>query len=514
MIRVILIVLILISGIAPHLSAGENTGSHNTPFEATEGTKNLSVQYKNIGDEYITKDNYKAAAPYYMKALSLGREHFSLNERTRIAIYLSWAGKMQESLHELDLILREDPSNLNARIHHARVLSWSGFLDKAIYEADGILRDAPDNKDALLIKANAFRWKGLPQKALELYRSILQQEELFDARLGTTYAQLSAGDVKGAKESRKLLKPTYPYQDKELEELTLHMDRIVRPSFTPGYSYYHDSDENITNRYFSGIRFWAGNWQNDLTYRHTHAKDDSRRNHADDIFFRTYSKLSRVFGLGGGVGFTNMANGESDVYTTWHIKTDVSFLNGIAVIAVSRDAATDIAELIENKIRYTSTTISVNQKLTDRWGVAASYRYRDYSDDNSANEIQVSADFIVHSKNPFTKLGTRLMYLDFARQSRSGYFDPNDFISPQMFAALSFESPPWYGYLEPFFGYQAFNRYGESNNDMIGGGYGLLGIRLSKRFSLEVNAEGGNYAVDTAAGWNYYLLGCRILTFF
>jgi tetratricopeptide (TPR) repeat protein len=513
MIQVIIILLILLSGSVCHVFAGEDITSQNKALETPNDSRNLTFQYKNIGDQYTTQDNYKAAAPYYMKALSLGRDDLSLGERLQIAIYLSWAGKMQESLTELDLILNKDPSNLKARIHHARVLSWSGSLDKAIKEADEVLKDSPENKDALLVKANALRWNGISWKALPIYNQILEKEEDFDTRLGTTYAQLSAGDIKGAKESRRLLKPTYPYQEKELGELTLHMDRIVRPSLALGYSYYNDSDENITNRYSAGFGFWAGKWRNDLTYRHTDAEDDFRDNYADDISFRTYSKVTRVFGIGGGLGLTNMTNGESDTFMTWQIKADVFFLNGNAGIAVSRDTATDIAELIENKIRYTSTNVSINQKLTDRWGIAGAYRYRDYSDDNSSHQIQLSSTYAVYSRNPNIQLGGRLIYLDFARQTRSGYFDPDNFISPQVFTTISFEREKLYGYLEPFLGYQTFHRYGDSSNDITGGGYGLLGIRLSKHFSLEMNAEGGNYDNNTAAGWNYYLVGSRLLIF-
>ena len=513
MIRVIIILLILLSGSVCHVFAGENIKSQNKALETPNDSRNLTFQYKNIGDQYTAQDTYKAAAPYYMKALSMGRDYLSLGERLQIAIYLSWAGKMQESLTELDLILKENPSNLKARIHRARVLSWSGRLDEAIRGSDEILREYADNKDALLIKANALRWKGISWKALPIYNQILEKEEDFDTRLGITYAQISAGDIRGAKESRKLLTPSYPYQEKEKKALNDYMDRIVRPNVSLGYSYYHDSDENITNRYSAGIAFWAGNWKNELNYRHTNAKNDSIDNRADDLSFRTYAKLTRTFGIGGGVGLTQMANDKSDNYITWHLKADMNFLNGTAGVTTARDVFTDTAELIENRIRYTTASIFLSQKLTDRWAVNGTYRYRDYSDDNSSHQIQLSATYAVYSRNPNIQLGGRLIYLDFARQTRSGYFDPNNFISPQVFATVSFEKEKLYGYLEPFLGYQTFQRYGDRSNDITGGGYGLLGIRLSKHFSLEVNAEGGNYDNDIAAGWNYYLVGSRLLLF-
>ncbi len=490
----------------------ETEETYKKAIDTATENREKALLHKKLGELFVSRDNIKTAAEEFIQALSLSHD-FPLEERLQIATYLSWAGKIQESLTELDLILKENPSNLKARIHRARVLSWSGRLDKAINEADDVLKDYPDNKDAMLVKANALRWKGFSWKALPIYNQILQREEDFDTRLGMTYGQLSAGDIKGAKENRNLLTPSYSYQEKEKKELNDYMDRIVKPNISLGYSYYHDSDENITNRYSAGLGFWTGNWKNDFNYRHTNAKNDLRDNRADDISFRTYSKVTGVLGIGGGLGITSMTNGESDTYLTWHIKTDVYFLYGAASVTVSRDTATDIAELIENKIRYTSTTIAMNQKLTDRWGIAGTYRYRDYSDDNSSHQIQLSATYAVYSRNPNIQLGGRLIYLDFARQTRSGYFDPNNFISPQVFATISFEREKLYGYLEPFLGYQTFQRYGDRSNDITGGGYGLLGIRLSKHFSLEVNAEGGNYAVDTAAGWNSYLFGCRLLTF-
>ena len=513
MVRVILMLLILLTGSVCHAFAGEDTNSQNKAIETPDDSRNLTFQYKSIGDQYTTQDNYKVAAPYYIKALSIGREYLSLEERLQIAIYLSWAGEMHESLNELDLILEASPSNLKARIHRARVLSWSGRLDKSINEADNILKDYPDNRDAMLVKANALRWKGLSWKALPIYHQILEKGEDFDTHLGITYAQLSAGDIRGAKQNRNLLTPSYPYQEKEKKELNDYMDRIVRPTISVGYNYYHDSDENITNRYLAGLGFWTGNWKNELTYRHTDAKNDAIDNRADDFSFRTYAKLTGIFGIGGGLGLTQMANDKSDDHITWNLKADVNFINGTAGVSVARDVFTDTAELIENRIRHTTTSIFLSQKLTDRWAVNGTYRYRDYSDDNCSHQIQLSATYAVYSKNPNIHLGGRLIYLDFARQTRSGYFDPDDFISPQVFATISLEREKFYGYLEPFLGYQTFHRYGDRSNDITGGGYGLLGIRLSKHFSLEINAEGGNNDNDTAAGWNYYLIGSRLLIF-
>jgi hypothetical protein len=48
---------------------------------------------------------------------------FSPRERLQMAIYLSWADRLNESKDELTKLLAEDPKNIAARTHLARVLS-------------------------------------------------------------------------------------------------------------------------------------------------------------------------------------------------------------------------------------------------------------------------------------------------------------------------------------------------------------------------------------------------------
>ena len=66
-------------------------------------------------------------------------------------------------------------------------------------------------------------------------------------------------------------------------------------------------------------------------------------------------------------------------------------------------------------------------------------------------------------------------------------------------------------YLDPYIGQQSFTLYGDRSDDFLAGGYGLIGYELTRKFSFEVNAEGGNYALGTAGGWNYYIVGLKLL---
>jgi hypothetical protein len=66
-------------------------------------------------------------------------------------------------------------------------------------------------------------------------------------------------------------------------------------------------------------------------------------------------------------------------------------------------------------------------------------------------------------------------------------------------------------YLEPYAGHQSFRRNGRKTDDFFGGAYGTFGYEISENASFEMNAEGGNYALATAAGWRYYLIGLRLV---
>ncbi len=103
--------------------------------------------------------------------------------------------------------------------------------------------------------------------------------------------------------------------------------------------------------------------------------------------------------------------------------------------------------------------------------------------------------------------------MNFNRQSGSGYFDPNDFVANQIFVSLSFEGDKFCLYIETYGGYQSFRRYGDNNAGFFSGGSGVFGLNLSKNVLLEANAEGGNYALGAAAGFNYYLVGFRLQIF-
>jgi hypothetical protein len=54
-------------------------------------------------------------------------------------------------------------------------------------------------------------------------------------------------------------------------------------------------------------------------------------------------------------------------------------------------------------------------------------------DDNNSNDLLLSLRYALRRENPGINTGYRFRYLDFNRQSLGGYFDPEGFLSHQLY---------------------------------------------------------------------------------
>jgi hypothetical protein len=108
-------------------------------------------------------------------------------------------------------------------------------------------------------------------------------------------------------------------------------------------------------------------------------------------------------------------------------------------------------------------------------------------------------------------VGYKFKYLSFQRHTGDGYFDPSHFLSYEPLLNLSFEGDRFYGYLEPSVGYEAFERNHKSERNLFGEGNGSVGIKLKQNLSLELYMEGGNYALGTPNGFEYYVISPRFM---
>jgi tetratricopeptide (TPR) repeat protein len=477
--------------------------------ETAESAKERALRHKKRGDAFRLRDDIGHAGEEYGRALSLYRG-FSPEDRYMMARYLSWSGRIDEAIRELNAILSEDPGSVNARIHLARCLAWKGDLHGSLEESSKVLAVSPDNKDALLVRANALKWSGNPNAGMSIYKGILERGDDFDTRLALSQAFLSTGYIRGARDGGKRLTPGYPYQEKELKNLNSEIDKATRPVMGAGYSYYSDSDDNRLDRYSLSAGFWTGFWKWGIGYLYTDAEDPTRSASDQEVSLSAESRPTEWLGVGGTAGANWTSNDNSRSFFVGSVRADAKVLDGRIGAGVARKAFAETAELIGNGIRFTEIASFVEYPLPYRFTVRGSYASRDYSDDNRSDDWQGSIRHRFGHKNPSFTAGYRIRYLDFRRESGSGYFDPSGYLSHRVELSVDYGKGRGYAHLAPFIGYQSYRRRGDTPEGFFAGGEGVIGVRVTDSVALELHGEGSDEAGGSASGFSYYQAGVRM----
>ena len=506
---VLLFQLALIPSYATMVSAQDQAQLRQS-IQSTTDPRSQAKLYKQLGDQLVRQDKIDDAAEAFSEALSLDAAGFSSAERIEMLIYLSWSNRLAEARAELAKLVALEPQNIAARTHLARVLAWSGELAAAIVEADIVLAQAPQHKDALLVKADALQWQGRNAESIPIYQQIVARDGDFDARAGLTRAQLAVRNRVAALESRDGLKAQTPKQERELVKLNSAVDDETRPTLESRYNYYQDSDQNRVDRYNLAATYWAGNQKLGVDYRHTNASDPTRANRAEDFSAKVYSRITDLIAAGASLGFSQLADRHTSTFPTGALRVDAKLFDGSIGAGMTREVLSDTAELVQNRIRMTSASLLLQQNLTDRLSVQGRYNYKSFSDSNHANELQWATQYALYLA-PRIVIGHRFRFLDFQKQTGSGYFDPNNYLANRGFTSFYFENGIFYTYVEGYLGYETFRRNGIASNNFIHGGSGSIGVKPLANLSLEINVDGGNFAAGSASGFSYFNVGPRIL---
>jgi len=487
----------------------EARAAYRQRIEQAATAKEKALLHKELGDLFAGLDNYPEAAREYVAALSLSRD-FPGAERVRMAVGISWADRLDDAVRELRAVLADEPGNVPARIHLARTLSWQGSLDEAIAEADRVLSGEPGNRDALLVKANSLRWQGKTDTAIPIYQGLLTGREDFDARIGLAYALIAQGDKKGARQNLPLLKPAYAYQERDLKRLLEEIENATNHTVAAGYTYYSDTDDNRYDRWDLSYTYQEPGWSATAQYLLSADRDPTRDNDVNSFLVGGYGRVGGRFGVGAGLGVHLVSNNDTNTIMTWRLNADADVGKGAVGVGVRKELYLDTAELVEKRIRVLAVNTYASQRLTERFSLYGGYTWRDYSDDNSSHDLTISPSYTVYAGNPVVRTGYRFRYLDFDRQSRGGYFDPDNFISHQIFVSLDWKKDRFSLFLEPYGGHQSFDRNNAHTSDFFGGINGTVSYRIVRGLVVEVNGEFGNYAVGATSGYEYYLLGTRL----
>lgn len=464
-------------------------------------TRQSSLKFKISGDEWFRKGDKKKAAEDYAESIKLSKE-YSQEELITMAIRMAWGGRLREAEELLHYVLEKSPENRKVNLQLARIISWQGRQIEAIRIVEKFIKIDTYDEEAILIKANALRFLGRADEALDLYDSLLSRKEEFDTRLGKAYAFANLSIPSKVKENTNLLKPLYPYQEDDLKELEKYKKSLFNPAIVTGFSYFNDSDDNEIHTYHIGFENYIKDLKVTLNYYYKIGSDRIRTSHTNDINIKLGKRLQNSLW-----GFFNLGVTQGEKSGTFLVGgggLNKLIWRGQAGLSLNKQVLKDTRELMENKIRVYTLNLFLQQVLNDRLSLYTNYNHRWYSDNNSADFFQTSLQYKINFIKPILSIGYRVVYLNFKKQTRNGYFDPNDFLSNQIFLSIYHEIPKFYIFLEPFIGHQTFKRYGDRSSDKVYGGTGTVGIKLYDSLTLEGNLEGGNYAVGSATGWKYY----------
>lgn len=292
--------------------------------------------------------------------------------------------------------------------------------------------------------------------------------------------------------------------------MTEAIDQQTRPSIDGRYNVYHDSDRNRLERHSLSGEFWLSDQKLTLSFRHSEADDKTRSNRAEDLALKTYGRLTDRISAGFGLGLTALRDRHTTTFPTGHIRLDARVLSGTVGVNIGREVISDTAELIEKRIRLNAFGINFNQPVTDRISLSGNYQYKDFSDGNHANDLQLVSQYALFF-SPRIVVGHRFRLLDFHKQSRGGFFDPNNYLANRAFTSLYYEQRFFYTYMEGHIGYQTFRRNRVASDSTVYGGTGSVGIKPIANLAIEINIEGGNFAAGSTSGFNYLVIGPRVL---
>jgi len=462
------------------------------------------------------RNEFAEAVERYERALALqpGHPRASL-ERAKV---LSWDQRFAEAVDAFHLYLGDHSADLTARLGLARCLSWMRRFDESRHEFDLVLQADPDNIDAIIGSARTYAWAGNLRNARAWFERALEVDPRNkDAGLGLAYLYLWSGAPARADEQAWRLQRRHP-TDGEVAQLTLSSARAAAPTVVGEVERIEDTDENelniarVTGRVALfptvGLRFGYTHW--DLNNRDTHA----------DVDYLSASVGMRP-ALGQSLSVTlGVDHSDNDI----NDETQTDPLGGVdyswgldrpwqVTGAAGRQALRYSPEITSNNIRIDYLTGGVRGRVADRWRPFVDAGYSDYSDGNSRTNLKAGFTYEWPMRAPRLYVGSTIQVMSFAENTDSGYFDPQNFISPLINArvngSLGSTNNTWRAAVET--GVQSFELNDiKVDNEFVVVVTGVLGFPIGRHFILEAQAAWGNYAALTTAGFESRQLGLRL----
>ncbi|MFQ5736577.1 MAG: tetratricopeptide repeat protein [Thermodesulfobacteriota bacterium] len=355
-----------------------------------------------------------------------------------LATVLGWSGDYQGSIETFSGVLEADPFNRAARLGLARSYGWAGEYERSKAEFKALLDEDPGNTEAKIGLARVYSWEGGRKEAAALYREVLAGDPgNGQARLGLSRVLWWDGDLEGALDEAAIV-----VRDEPGNTGAARLERRLREQRGPELgilwtaSSDSDSDE-LTGYKASGYLNISPLLRIGVDYSRFEASRFSQKAHADIVTFRDSIRVSRDLTLTPRLSFvsTGFDAGGTD-YLAGGLSANWGFYRGTnAIFSYSISPLVDTPTLIENDVKLSGSSVAV---VHNRRNLTASLRaaYGDYSDGNTSKGLRANIAWKLHS-GPDVIAGYIPEYREFSEKTASGYFNPHDIISHDIYFTLS-----------------------------------------------------------------------------
>jgi tetratricopeptide (TPR) repeat protein len=501
-----------------------------------------AAQASDPADEAFAAGDYDRALALYDERLT--RNPDDVDALVRSAQLLSWQSRFDEALARYDRALVLDPASPQARLERAKVLSWDGQLEPAVEAYRAYLDDhaddvdarvglaatlswlrrfeesrtefqrgieaRPGNVDALVGMARTYAWSGELGEAREWYeRALTVEPENKDARLGLAYLDLWSGAPELAARSAAELERAHP-GDADVLELAQRARADSGPRAEARLEHIDDTDDNELDVLRLSGSLPVAPLRVGASYAHYDLANDPAGASAsiDSFFVNAAWNLSRSQSLGLSLGVDRNDNDIDDerhteplgeaVYT-WGLDRPFRI-----TASAGRQALRYSPQITANDIRFDYVTLATTGRVGGGWTVFGSLGAADVTDDNDRIEANAGFDYPLRDEEPRLDLGATLRLLDYGEDTDSGYFDPQNFLSAlgRVGTGGDFGARGYTWSAELQAGAQSFTLGGvETDHDLVTVVNGTLGAPLGRGFVLELRAGWGDYAAQTAGGF-------------
>ena len=439
----------------------------------------------------------------------------------RSGMLLSWDRKYDAALARYAKALEVDPDNTTVELERGKVLLWSKRYDEARPAFASVLKDDPREVWALVGTAQSYAWTGQSAKALPWYRRALAVDPAMkEARIGLAWAELETGDGAQADLDARALAKDFP-QDKDVADLSAAVRRARAPWIALGFDHIDDSEDNAmtTWRAEGGLYLPA---RLDLRF-------GLARTGLGGMVPGNASASGTAEALYGVLGWRPAPRHRGELRVGGIRLTDsldatrTTGIGGISYafpmaawngrVSIDRDPLLYSPRILDSRIDVTSLALHADGAAAPRVRVEANAGYGDFSDGNGRVGADGGAWYVWPWPKNTLLTGGVVRYLDYAKQTGNGYFDPSHLVAAlaSVRSDGSIGASKWSYETALEAGAQWYSFQGVSaSGRFLFNAYGFVSRPLPHGLAIEMYAGWGNSSAAAGPGFHSLSYGARL----